>query len=456
MTYQMSFEGVRIVTLGCTEQTRTADRLCRKLLRRGNALTAHAGHSPHIVICGSDWLRELDGLLASTEAEFDLLVAFDGGVLDYPALLSRCRQVLISPFEDDLLGRHLDAIFSQSGPDPMIAALLERNIIGQSETMAALRRRIAKVASHEAPVVISGETGTGKDLVARAVHYCSRRQDQSCVPLNCAALHDELLLAELFGHERGAFTDARQARRGLVGQADGGTLFLDEVDSLSQRAQGALLRFLQDRDYRPVGSERLYHADVRVVCATNRDLRRCVEEGRFREDLYYRLNVIDLVVPPLREREGDIELLSEHFLTQLAHRYQEPGKRLHELTLRWMNAYHWPGNVRELENHLHRNHVTTNGPSICVPSIKGNSISVIGGERAAGGLGQFQHEKARVVARFERDYLQRALDGSGGNISAAARQAGKERRAFTRLLEKHGIDCHRSNRVASVAVECKE
>jgi two-component system, NtrC family, response regulator GlrR len=264
------------------------------------------------------------------------------------------------------------------------------------------------------------------------------------VPLNCAALNDELLLAELFGHERGAFTDARQARRGLVAQADGGTLFLDEVDSLSQRAQGALLRFLQDQEYRPVGSERVFHADVRVVCATNRDLRRWVEEERFREDLYYRLHVIELVMPPLREREGDIEQLSEHFLTQLANRYREPGKRLHALTLGWMNAYHWPGNVRELENFLHRSHVMSNGPSICVPSVKGDSISVVGGERTAGGLGTFQQEKARVVARFEQDYLQRAMDSTGGNISAAARQAGKERRAFTRLLEKHGIDCLRS------------
>lgn len=293
MTCQTSFEGVQIVTLGCTEQTRTAARLCRKLLRRGTALTAYPGHLPHIVICDPDGLHELDGLLASTEVDFDLLVAFDGGVLDYPTLLSRCRQVLISPFEEDLLGRHLDAIFWQSGLDPRMTALLDRSLIGQSAVMDALRRRIPNIASYEAPLAISGETGTGKDLVARAAHYCSRRQDQSFVPLNCAALNDELLLAELFGHERGAFTDARQARRGLVAQADGGTLFLDEVDSLSQRAQGAFLRFLQDREYRPVGSERLFHADVRVVCATNRDLRRGVEEGRFREDLYYRLNVID-------------------------------------------------------------------------------------------------------------------------------------------------------------------
>lgn len=162
------------------------------------------------------------------------------------------------------------------------------------------------------------------------------------------------------------------------------------------------------------------------------------------------------MVPPLREREGDIELLSEHFLTQLAHRYQEPGKRLHELTLRWMNTYHWPGNVRELENYLHRSYVMSHGPSICVPSIKGDAISVFGGERAAGGLGQFHHEKARVVARFERDYLQRAVDSNGGNISAAARQAGKERRAFTRLLEKHGIKRDRSRRMGSVPVEHTE
>lgn len=424
-----------IWSLGCTEPSRTIENHCRALFRQVG-LNADAAR---ILVVGQANRAELDAAAAQVVADIDLLIALDAGVLDCAELLARCRQVLVSPFEDALLARCVDAIFSQGGGDPLLTDLLERNIIGRSEAIQGLRRQIPTVAAYTAPVAISGETGTGKELVARAVHYCSPRQDRSFVPVNCAALSDDLLLAELFGHERGAFTDARQARRGLVAQADAGTLFLDEVDSLSARAQGALLRFLQDREYRPVGSERLFHADVRVVCATNRDLHALVDQGHFREDLYYRLNVVDLVVPPLRERHGDVELLAEHFLDQLGRQYDEPGKCLHPLTLRWMNGYEWPGNVRELENHLHRSHVMSAGPSICVPAVMGEPVQLGGGVQAPSSLGDFQDEKARVVARFERDYLRRVLEMTNGNISAAARQAGKERRAFTRLLEKHRI-----------------
>lgn len=424
-----------ICGFGCTGQSKAVEQRCHELLQA-------IGLTPHdlrIVVIGEAVHVDLSALAASGGPEIDLLVTLDPLVLDCAELLERCHQVLIAPFEDELLARCVDAMFTGGG-DPLVMDLLERNIIGHSEVIRALRRQIPQVAAYSAPVTIAGETGTGKELVARAVHYCSSRQDRSFVPVNCAALNDELLLAELFGHERGAFTDARQARRGLVAQADGGTLFLDEVDSLSARAQGALLRFLQDREYRPVGSERLFHADVRVVCATNRNLRERVDQGLFREDLFYRLHVVDLQVPPLRDRHGDVALLAEHFLEQLARRYEEPGKFLHPLTLRWMNDYEWPGNVRELENHLHRSHVMSAGPSICVPSVMGEPVNLGGGGPSAAPLGEFQDEKARVVARFERDYLRRALEQTNGNVSAAARLSGKERRAFTRLLEKHGID----------------
>ncbi|MCB1735599.1 MAG: sigma-54-dependent Fis family transcriptional regulator [Gammaproteobacteria bacterium] len=420
---------------GCTEQSRAVENRCRGLLHQ----IGLSVHEARILVVGSADHAALSEIAARAVADIDLLVALDAGVLDCAGLLARCRQVLVAPFEEALLARCIDAIASESGGDPLLVDLLERNIIGRSEAIRSLRRQIPTVAAYTAPVAISGETGTGKELVARAVHYCSPRQDRSFVPVNCAALSDDLLLAELFGHERGAFTDARQARRGLVAQADGGTLFLDEVDSLSARAQGALLRFLQDREYRPVGSERLFHADVRVVCATNRDLHAWVDQGHFREDLYYRLNVVDLTVPPLRERHGDVELLAEHFLGHLGRQYEEPQKCLHPLTLRWMDTYDWPGNVRELENQLHRSHVMCSGPSICVPAVMGEPVQIGGGASPSAALGDFQDEKARVVARFERDYLRRILETTNGNVSAAARRAGKERRAFTRLLDKHGI-----------------
>jgi DNA-binding NtrC family response regulator len=382
-------------------------------------------------------LRELD----ADGGAIDLLIALDGSVLAFPGVLARCQQLLLAPFDDEALRGQIDAMFTATDDDPLAAELLERNLIGQSGAMRALRRRIRSVAGYLAPVAICGETGTGKELVARSLHYLSPRKNSAFVPINCAALNDELLLAELFGHERGAFTDARHARRGLVAQADGGTLFLDEVDSLSPRAQGALLRFLQDREYRPVGGERLLHADVRVVCATNRNFRGCVQDGQFREDLYYRLNVVELQVPPLRERHGDIELLSDHLLRQFGQRYSESHKRLHPLTLQWMGKYQWPGNVRELENHLHRCHVMCVGPLICVPNVQADPVAVHGGDLSAGaGLLAFQLEKERAVVRFERDYLCRVLEIAGGNVSQAARCAGKERRAFTRLLQKHRID----------------
>lgn len=426
--------GPRVVGLGSNARSKAIEQRCHELLQA-------IGLSPdalRIVVIGEATRVDLDHVAGPRIEDIDLLITLDAEVLNCESLLQHCRQVLVAPFEDALLARCVDAIFSDGG-DPLLVDLLERNIIGNSEAIRALRRQIPNAAAYTAPVAISGETGTGKELVARAVHYCGPRQDRSFVPVNCAALSDDLLLAELFGHERGAFTDARQARRGLVAQADGGTLFLDEVDSLSERAQGALLRFLQDREYRPVGSERLFHADVRVVCATNRDLRDWVDRGHFREDLYYRLNVVDLHVPPLRDRHGDVELLAEHFLEQLASRYHEPGKCLHPLTLRWMNDYGWPGNVRELENHLHRSHVMSKGPSICVPSVLGDPVNLGGGNAFSARLGNFQDEKTRAVENFERDYLRRVLELTNGNISEAARRAGKERRTFTRLLDKYAL-----------------
>lgn len=399
-----------------------------------------ASASRRILIVSRDGCAGISDWLAVHDVEIHLLIALDQTVLQHAALLSHCLQLLLAPFDQTALERQLESLSGPPAVDPIQEALLETNIIGHSSPMQALRRQIPMVASYDAPVAILGETGTGKELVARAVHYCSQRKDMPFVPINCAALNDELLLAELFGHERGAFTDARQARRGLVAQAQGGTLFLDEVDSLSPRAQGALLRFLQDSEYRPVGGEHLLKADVRIVSATNRDFRGWVDDGNFREDLYYRLNVVDLRVPALRDRAGDLELLSAHFLERLAHQYKEAPKRLHPLTQAWMDSYHWPGNVRELENHLHRCHVMSHGSTILAPSLCAAPVAMVSNEIP---LGDFQQEKAKAVGRFERDYLQRVLEIVGGNVSEAARRAGKERRAFTRLLDKHKIDRQR-------------
>lgn len=332
-------------------------------------------------------------------------------------------------------------------------------LVGASAAFQRMMTTISAVAEYSAPVLLQGETGTGKEMVARAIHYLGKRSNAPFAPLNCGAYNDDLLVSELFGHERGAFTDAKQARTGLVAVAESGSLFLDEVDSLSPRSQVTLLRFLQDMEYRPIGAVRSKTADVRVIAASNRPLSGLIAEGRFREDLYYRLDILSVFLPPLRLRSGDLELLSEHFLRKFAVQYGTEPKTLHPETVSWMEGYAWPGNVRELENYLHRAFALTRGPTIYVPQVKGDPISMSEGEAAAGGpaapptrtteqpidpsgsdLGTFRQEKERAIYRFEQTYVEFMLRACNGNVSQAARRAGKDRRTFARLIEKYAFD----------------
>ena len=307
---------------------------------------------------------------------------------------------------------------------------------GASPVFLATLAQIRRIASSEASVLIEGETGSGKELAARAVHYWGSRKTGPFVPVNCGALPDHLLEAELFGHERGAFTDAKTARRGLVVQANGGTLFLDEVDALSTKAQVALLRFLQDQRFQPLGSSRELRTDVRVIAATNQALPPIAQGGRFRSDLLYRLKILHLVLPPLRARTGDAELLALQFLATLCAKYKLPRKQFDAATLAWIRDYSWPGNVRELENWVHRELLMTDGQTICaVPP------ACMDGQNTARKVrSSFQQAKAEVLRAFERDYALVVMRQAGGNVTQAARLAGKERRAFGKLIKKHGID----------------
>ena len=317
----------------------------------------------------------------------------------------------------------------------------ELNLVGTSPAFLGVVGLIRKVATTDAPVLAIGETGTGKEVAARAIHYLGARHEYPFIPVNCGGLPEQLIENELFGHERGAFTDARESRAGMLAQAQGGTLFLDEVDSLPLRGQVSLLRFLQDQCYRPVGSPRERHADVRVIAAAGEDLTRRVETGTFRRDLFYRLRVLTIDLPPLRERTGDAVLLVQHFLRLYSLRYGKSAKRLDATSMGWINAYAWPGNVRELENLVLREFLLAEGEWVSLrPPVPQGERRTGRDRRHADLLGlDFNAAKNRVIEAFERDYLRRLLADSNGNVTRAAQRCGKERRALGKLIKKHGL-----------------
>ena len=292
---------------------------------------------------------------------------------------------------------------------------------------------LERIAVHDATALIEGETGTGKDLVARAFHYLGTRRDFPFIPINCGALPDTLLEAELFGHERGAFTDARERRTGLVAEAQRGTLFLDEVEAMSPRAQVVLLRFLQDQTYLPVGGRTVAKGDVRIIAASNADLSEEVARGRFRRDLWFRLRVLQLRLPPLRERPGDIALLAQLFVDRYSRQHQRGPYRLTARALATLEAHDWPGNVRELESVILREFLLhdQDGDEL--------DVDVDGQPEIAATPPDFKRAKAIAVAAFERNYLRQLLTCTQGNISLAARLSRKDRSALTKLVKKHGL-----------------
>ena len=329
--------------------------------------------------------------------------------------------------------------------DNGLDAFSSLDLIGESSLFRATLHMIRRLASCDATVLIQGEIGTGKEVAARAIHYLSSRRDGPFIPVNCGAVPDTLFEDELFGHVRGAFTDARDTAIGLIATADGGTLFLDEVEALSPKGQVALLRFLQDGMYRPLGGKRLLEANVRVVGASNELLREQVTRGEIRADLMYRLAVMPLDLPPLRARGGDIRLLAEHFVARFNAQYRT-AKQLSQASLAALDAYDWPGNVRELENLLHREVLLCDGATIeLAERLAGSDRAAAGPEHDALLFERgFRAAKASCLAEFERKFVCWALDQAGGNVSAAARRAGKERRSFGRLMKKYAVGRDRS------------
>ncbi|MFP4054422.1 MAG: nif-specific transcriptional activator NifA [Phycisphaerae bacterium] len=308
------------------------------------------------------------------------------------------------------------------------------NIIGNSGAMREVYRAIHQVAASDTTVLIRGESGTGKELVAHAIHYSSPRAKGPFVKVNCAALNENLLESELFGHEKGAFTGALQARAGRIEEAEGGTLFLDEIGDFSPMTQVKMLRVLQEREYQRVGSNQTRTVNVRVLCATNRDLEEGVETGEFRQDLYYRINVFPVHLPPLRDRKDDILLLADYFVDRYAKRMGRDVRRISTPAINMMFAYHWPGNVRELENCIERAVLLSTDGVIhghhLPPTLQTSEASETTGQ------GTLQER----VDLFERDIIVDALKRSGGNMAEAARDLGSTPRIIRYKVGKLDID----------------
>jgi DNA-binding NtrC family response regulator len=437
----------RLTLLSCA-----ADKLCQEFA----AAAGVCGFSSRILRLsdrGGDAFRE-DGLVAvwsgagSPDGPDEWLHRLpDGqpcfGVFDVaPAgaaqrLAAACSDFVVWPARLEEVALRLERFSGAALPQPargdpdLAAEFASLNMVGRSEAFLRVLERVKRIALTEAAVLIEGPTGTGKDLVARAIHYLGPRRGRAFVAVNCGALPDTLAENELFGHEAGAYTDARKARRGLVEQAGGGTLFLDEIEALSPKGQVTLLRFLQDQEFRPLGGQVARQADTRVIAASNVPLEELAGAGGFRRDLLYRLNVLTVSLPSLSERPEDIEPLCRRTLDRLRSRYGGPPKRIHPAAMAWLERQPWPGNVRELENVLHRAYVMSESTTLAF----GHQQEKPQPEPAA----NFQKAKARIVESFEREYLVWVMAQAKGNVTLAAKIAGKERRALGRLLKKHGM-----------------
>ncbi|GMU60864.1 MAG: sigma-54-dependent Fis family transcriptional regulator [Myxococcaceae bacterium] len=387
------------------------------------------------------------------DVEVIMMTAFATVETAVEAVKAGAYDYLTKPFENiDVLslavGRAVEKKALRDRTRVLEEALVARasfeELVGQSAQMRAVFDLVETVAFSGATVLIQGESGTGKELVARAIHFRSPRKDMPFVAVNCSALTDTLLESELFGHVRGSFTGATSNKKGLFEAADGGTIFLDEIGDVTPAMQVRLLRVLQEGEVKRVGSSDATRVDVRVIAATNVDLAQAKAQGRFREDLFYRLNVITIELPPLRDRPEDIPLLAQHFLARFR---EKTGKNVTSISARATEALtcaRWVGNVRELENAIERAVVLSTGPVIDVadlPAEVRNQQQRGGSEVEVLSLAHLPYAQAKKLAMraFERRYLSALLEKSGNNVSEAARAAGVDRSNFRRLLKQYEV-----------------
>jgi len=403
------------------------------------ALAAIAVQRPAAVVTdlrmpGIDGLQLFDAIHRQHPALPVLILTAHGTIPDAVAATQRgVFGFLTKPFDSQELLQLVASALKLSGDDAggnAASGEWRSGIITRSPAMEDLLRQAKLVADSDASVLIYGYSGTGKELLARAIHRASRREDHPFVAVNCGAIPGELLESELFGHARGAFTGAVQAHKGLFQAADGGTLFLDEIGDMPLPLQVKLLRVLQEAEVRPVGSTQAIPVDVRMISATHRDLDEQKATGQFREDLYYRLNVVSLRLPPLSERREDIPLLATYFLRKLAERYHKPVPTLAPEAMALLVAAPWPGNVRQLLNLLEQA-LALATTSMIPATLVQNAL-----KEDAAALIPF--EEARKT--FERDYLVRLLKITGGNVTQAAQLAKRNRTEFYKLLQRHRLE----------------
>ena len=392
---------------------------------------------------GLDMVREV--MATSPEADrpqLVLMTAHGSTQLVRDAFKLGVEDFLEKPFEvDELLALARRSVRSHRLRTEKQYLISERDaefnhygIVGRSRVMQEVLQRVDLVAQTKSTVLITGETGTGKEMVARLIHHRSPQREMPLIKVNCAAIPDTLLESELFGHVRGAFTGATATKRGKFALSDGGSIFLDEIGTLSPAVQSKLLRVLQEREFEPLGAERTQTVDVRVIAATNRDLKQLVSEAKFQEDLYYRLNVIPIVLPPLRERPDDIRVLIDHFVDKHQQRTGKRIERVDDEVIEALQRYGWPGNVRELENTIERAVVLATGPSITAAAVS------LLGATSSPHMGLPSPRLHQNIEWVERETIRRALEQSGGVKKDAAEAMGISQRALSYYLAKYRIE----------------
>ena len=375
-----------------------------------------------------------------------MITAYATVEMSIQALRKGAYDMLTKPFEpEELLYRVKNALQhtmlleeNKVLREELVGKFRYDNIIGSSDELKKVLERVEKVAIRDTSVLITGESGTGKELIAQAIHYNSPRKDKKFLAINCGALPESLLESELFGYRKGAFTGAKENRQGLLEAADGGTLFLDEAGNLPMNVQKTLLRFLQEQEFHRIGDTTPTRVDVRILSATNSDLKAAVKSGQFREDLYYRLNVVNIHLPSLRDRKTDIPLLAAHFVGLQNKKFGTQVKAFSPGALEASCAYSWPGNVRELKNVIEASMAMEGTDYVTLP-VLAQFIELPCSDSDAAAITDDEGEYTRALSRFEMDYLKGLLRKNHGNIEAAAREAGMNMATIYRKIKKYTI-----------------